>query len=79
MCVCMRRFLDCYSRTGCDFCQVDSDGNELPVADWFCQQGTCPEGKGGLAGGNGAGATAVVRLLLVVAMLGSAVATVVMW
>lgn len=63
-----RRFLDCYGLVGCDWCQFDNDGDELPPADWFCQQGTCPISNEGGVAGNGAGVrTPVLSLMLAVA------------
>ena len=64
------RFLDCYGLVGCDWCQFNDAGDELPPADWFCQEGTCPaSNEGGVAGNGSAGITPVLPLLLAVAAL----------
>ena len=40
-------FLDCYGRLGCDWCEFDENGEEMPVSQWHCSDTTCPEARGG--------------------------------
>lgn len=42
-------FLDCYGRLGCDWCEFDESGEEMPVSQWHCSDTKCPEPSGGPA------------------------------
>ena len=44
-CEAKTQFLDCIQNVGCDFCEFDEDGSELPVSEWHCKTGACSYGS----------------------------------
>lgn len=59
------KFLDCYGRVGCNWCEFGNDGQELPPADWYCSDNKCP--LPGTRGPNAAPAAATTASLLLAA------------